>query len=154
MMRIRNYQESDFKRVAEIHDQARKIELGAANLLPAFRPFEEIYEIEEFFDYEIRIAVNDEDVPQGFIAYTSDEIAWLYVEPKKHGQGIGGKLLKEVVAASEQIKFIEILEGNLKAKSFYESHGFKLVEMVSGQMPGNESFNVTCYVLSNEKQSQ
>lgn len=150
-LRIRDYQESDFNKIAEIHDQARKIELEAANLLPAFKPFEMVYEVEEFFDYEIRIAVDDQDEPQGFIAYTSDEIAWLYVNPKNHGQGIGSLLLKEGMAGSEEIKFIEILEGNLNAKRFYEKHGFKLVEMASGQMPGNESFYVTCYILSNER---
>lgn len=148
-MHIRNYQKSDFKRIAEIHDQARKIELKAANLASAFKPFEMIYEVEEFFDYEIRIAVDDKDEPQGFIAYTTDEVAWLYVDPKNHGQGIGSLLLKEVVDESKEPKFIEILEGNLKAKSFYEKNGFKLVEMASGQIPGNESFNVTCYILSN-----
>lgn len=45
---------------------------------------------------------------------------------------------------------IEVLEGNLPAISLYEQFGFKIVETLSGDMPGNESFKVTVHCMEKE----
>lgn len=140
---IRDYQEKDWPRLMEIHDAARMQELSLAGLEDAFLPLEQAAEREGLFDYTLKVAEQAGEIV-GFTAYTSEELAWLYVDPARMRQGIGRKLTAFVLEQTSVRPFsVEVLEGNLLAIRLYEKAGFREVRRCTGQMPGNESFQVT-----------
>lgn len=144
---IRSYEEHDWISIEDIHDKARYIELKLANLEEAFVPLEKAAYNEGLFDYVVDVAVID-DKTVGFIAYTKDEIGWLYVHPEYMGNGIGAKLVQHVIKNNSEGSInIEVLVGNEPARKLYEKLGFKVVQIAEGVMPGNESFSVHAYCM-------
>ena len=149
-MVIRDYNENDWPRLMEIHDSARKIELELANLTAAFVPLAEAAEREGLFDYTVPVAEQQGRVV-GFAAYSDEELAWLYVDPACMRRGIGRELASYVLShTAARPLWVEVLKGNEPARKLYESLGFRLVETVSGVMPGNEDFPVTVYRMELE----
>lgn len=143
---MRPYQEKDFERIAQIHDEARKNELALADLSAAFIPLSIAAEKEGLFEYELYVAEYDSDVV-GFIAFTRDEIAWLYADVHIPRKGIGKALLRFALENVNDDVTIEVLAGNTPAIALYTSFGFEIAETVSGRMPGNETFPVTVHVM-------
>lgn len=92
-LEIREYHEVDFDRLCQIHDQARKKELEAANLSGAFKPLKIAAYEEDLFSYNIYVGQKDKKVI-GFVAFSDDELAWLYVDPSFQKQGVGSKLIE------------------------------------------------------------
>ncbi|MEJ6005736.1 GNAT family N-acetyltransferase [Paucibacter sp. AS339] len=142
MMKIRPYTDADWPRVCEIHDAARRDELASAGLSQAFLTLAETAENEDFFDYAIRLAEVEGRV-LGFVAFTPDELAWLYVDPLHYGQGIGSELIQAVLQETAAPLTAEVLDGNLAALATYQKAGFVALGQQSGRMPGNERFAVT-----------
>lgn len=147
-MNIRSYIKSDWKKLCEIHDLARKDELRAVSLEKAFLPLEIAAEKEDLFEYNVLIAEENGNI-NGFIAFNNDEIAWLYVDPSMYRNGVGKALVAEAIKFARGSYTIEVLQGNTSALEFYTACGFREIGLKSGQMPGNESFSVTVHVLSN-----
>ncbi len=145
-MVIRDYCRDDWPRLQEIHDAARKNELRLAGLDEAFLPLTVAAEAEGLFDYTVRVAWL-EDTAAGFSAFTEDELAWLYVDPALSRRGVGTRLVRDALEHMGRPVTLEVLAGNEPARRLYERCGFRLVKTVSGRMPGNESFSVTCHVL-------
>lgn len=143
---IRPYEQSDFDRLCEIHDAARRDELSYSNLDDAFIPMREAAENEGLFDYTLAVALKADGIV-GFVAYCEDELAWLYVDPKFYRQGIARKLTQYVIEATEEPLSLEVLEGNDPAYRFYQKMGFEPVAREGGVMVGNEDFDVTVNVL-------
>ncbi len=150
MLIVRNYEENDWESLKEIHDAARMNELSSAGLPEAFLTLEETYVNEGLFDYELAVAQRGAAVV-GFIAFTEDEIAWLYVLPGAARQGVGRALVSHALNRMGGKIALEVLCGNDPAIKFYESMGFKTVEIASGKMPGNEAFNVSVHVMEHIK---
>jgi len=148
---IRDYKQQDWSRIEEIHDSARKIELQLAGLDGAFVPLAQAAVNEGLFDYTVCVALINDNVV-GFVAYSDDEIAWLYVDPDSLRQGVGKSLIKHVIENTIQRPLgLEVLVGNNPALRLYEAMGFETVEICSGAMPGNESFEVTVYCMQQKK---
>lgn len=143
---IRSYQETDWACIEEIHDSARKMELESAQLSDAFVPLKQAAQSEGLFEYTLRVAEQEGKVV-GFVAYTSDELAWLYVHPDCMRKGVGRALTEHVLKNTERPLCIEVLMGNERACAFYQAMGFALVKTLSGKMPGNEAFDVSVYVM-------
>lgn len=143
-MLIRPYREQDWRRLCVIHDHARRDELRDAGLANAFLPLEVAAEREDLFAYTVLVA-EDAGVVQGFVAFSDDELSWLYVDPACYRRGIGAALVDAALAHGPLS--IEVLAGNNAALAFYEVRGFRQVRMVEGRMPGNESFAVRVHVL-------
>lgn len=144
---IKKYAASHWKEVCRIHDEARKEELKYASLEDAFLPLEIVAEQEGLFEYKhIDVALQDDHVV-GFCAYSDEEVAWLYVLPEKKRQGIGRQLVAHALTVEKNISYVEALFGNEPARSLYESFGFSVKEILSGQMPGNEQFTVKVYSM-------
>jgi len=61
--------------------------------------------------------------------------------------GIGRQLAEYALKNFPGIHSIEALVGNEPAKCLYENMGFEAVRIVSGKMPGNESFSVKVYLF-------
>lgn len=145
-IQIRAYRPSDFERLKEIHDPARKNELRLAGLSKAFLPLSIAAEREELFSYTLFVAEYD-GVAAGFTAITEDELAWLYVDVRYARRGIGKALVEFALAHMENEVSLEVLAGNTPAVALYTACGFKITETISGVMPGNESFPVTVHVM-------
>lgn len=142
---IRAYEESDFKAIERIHDEARKSELALAGLDDAFVPLKIAAVEEDLFEYEVYVGTIDDEVV-GFIAFEPEEIAWLYADPNRPRQGIG-KALIEYALQHTTDPAIEVLSGNSAAINLYKYFGFEIVETVRGRMPGNEEFQVEVHVM-------
>lgn len=145
-MIIRAYKAGDWHRVLEIHDAARQQELQAAGLPDAFLTLEETYETEELFEYEIKVAEYQQQVA-GFVAFTNEEVAWLYVAPEYQRKGIASALVQDIISNRQGDLYVEVLSDNQSALNFYKAQGFQVCDTQTGRMPGNESFQVTVHVL-------
>jgi putative acetyltransferase len=80
------------------------------------------------------------EAPLGFIAirFTDSELTWvdhLYADPDFYGQQIGSRLLGKGKALSPWLQ-LWTFQRNMRACTFYEKHGFKLVRLTDGC--GNE----------------
>lgn len=147
MLSIRKYEQTDWDDIKRIHDKARKIELQLAGLKDAFLPLETAAQREGLFDYPGLFVAEWEGSVAGFAACTEEELTWLYVDPMLMRKGIGRSLTEHVLKSFPDICYVEALKGNEPAKKLYESLGFTVTGMETGQMPGNESFTVEVYSL-------
>lgn len=145
-MKVRPSTTADWTRVCQVHDAARRDELAAAGLEDAYLKLEQTAENEGFHDYVLRVAEVD-GVVVGFVAFTSDELAWLYVDPSVYGQGIGSTLIRAALDETKAPMSAEVLDGNAAAVAVYRKAGFEIIGHEQGHMPGNESFAVSVAVL-------
>lgn len=143
---IRPYQAADWTRLCEIHDAARLDELGQTVGKDAFLTLEQTAENEGLFDNQLFVADVDQKV-RGFVAYSEEELAWLYVDPPFYRKGVGRALLQHAVAQAGPHMMIEVLEGNTSALALYLSEGFTVAERVEGKLAGNESYAAVGFVL-------
>lgn len=141
-MNVRPYIPDDWQRVCEIHDAARHDELAAAGLQDAYLTLAQTAENEGFHDYVIRVAVDSNGVV-GFVAFTNEELAWLYVDPRAYGHGVGTALIQAALDETRAPLSAEVLDGNGAALAVYRKAGFKIVGYARGHMPGNERFHVS-----------
>ena len=101
---------------------------------------------EGLFAYHVYVAEYD-GIVSGFVAFSENEIAWLYVDINYSRRGIGTNLLRYAMQFAEDEVSIEVLVGNMPAIMLYSSLGFVIEETLSGKMPGNEDFSVTVHVM-------
>ena len=92
MIAIRPYEPQDFSAIQAAHDPARRQELANAGLEAAFLPLPVAAEQEGLFDYTVEVAVLNGQVV-GFVAFTGEELAWLYVRPDCQRRGYGRRLI-------------------------------------------------------------
>jgi GNAT superfamily N-acetyltransferase len=71
----------------------------------------------------------------GMIAFRNDWIDQLYVVPAAQGQGVGSSLLRLAQDCFERLQ-LWTFQRNVRARRFYEAHGFALVRKTDGS--GNE----------------
>ncbi len=148
---IKIYQQQYWEDICRIHDAARKMELKYASLEEAFLPLEAVAEKEGLFAYKhVEVALADGEVA-GFCAYSEEELAWLYVSPEKMRKGIGRQLAAHALEEERALHYVETLLGNEPARKLYESLGFRVKEVLSGKMPGNEWFSVQVYSMYAER---
>ena len=150
MVTIVPYEPSFWCDLEQIHDPARMQELTFAGLEAAFLPLSIAALREDLFDYNLYVAKFNETAV-GFVAFTEDELAWLYVRPDHQRQGIGRALAEFAMAhMTDGEKSVEVLCGNEPARNLYRSLGFMKESIVHGRMPGNEEFKVTVWSLATE----
>ena len=146
-MMIIGYTPSHWEDIQKVHDPARMQELTLAGLEAAFLPLTVAAEREGLFDYRLYMAL-EEETAVGFVAFTADELAWLYVRPDHQRRGIGRALAQFALANMEaEEKSVEVLFGNEPARNLYHGLGFTKETIVHGKMPGNESFPVTVWQM-------
>lgn len=118
------------------------MELHLADLDGAFLPLSVAAQREGLFDYTILVALKPEVV--GFVAFTPEELAWLYVDPACHRQGIGRALARAAQAPDGTKPLtVEVLAGNLPALSLYRSLGFSQEKIV--RRPYARQRSVPCH---------
>lgn len=147
-MKIVAYNPTYWEDIQKVHDPARMHELTLAGLNDAFLPLTIAAEREDLFDYHLYVAVENE-IAVGFVAFTEEELAWLYVRPDHQRRGIGRALAEFAMSGmTEEEKSVEVLFGNEPARTLYHSLGFTKETIVHGMMPGNESFPVTVWQMT------
>lgn len=68
----------------------------------------------------------------GHVALLTGWVDHLYVEPARHGEGIGSALVR--LAQREQGDLqLYTFQSNVRARALYERHGFVLEELTDGQ---------------------
>jgi len=140
MLTYREYQESDWKAICQIHDRARPDELRGSCDPRAFVPIEQDKEVEELKTSRKFVACDDEKVV-GFVGVDDKYLAWLYIDPSHYGQGIGRELLKVGIREIGTGAWTIVLDGNQKAISLYESEGFQEVRRFESD---NAGYPCTC----------
>lgn len=146
-MRIREYVPVDWSRLCEIHDRARLDELRLSAGEAAFLTLEETAANEGLFAAQLWVAEIEGRV-EGFVAFSDDDLTWLYVDPAYSRRGIGRALLRHAIAAARGATFrTEVLEGNAPALGLYLAEGFAIAERKTGKLTGNESFAATGLLL-------
>lgn len=78
---------------------------------------------------------DQEDRVVGYIGFDADWINHLYLLPEAQGQGIGPQLLA-LALADGRTRRLWTFQQNARARRFYETRGFVLVELTDGA--GNE----------------
>ncbi len=122
---IRKANRNDLSRIAEIQVFNYRL-----NFYPIFKSdeyyFDELSVPSLMQEYETgldTLYVYDDGVVKGFIKIEGTYIARLFVEPVLQNGSIGSRLL-EYAVKEHQADHLWILEKNIKAKRFYERHGF------------------------------
>ncbi|MEO1094070.1 MAG: N-acetyltransferase [Cyanobacteria bacterium J06638_28] len=149
MVNIRPYQSTDWSRLCEIHDASRLDELRFTVGVEAFLTLEQTAENEGLFDDKLVVADVD-GIVQGFVAYSDEELTWLYVDPQFYKKGVGRALVRHAIADSTSAMELELLEGNTPALKLYCSEGFRVVERIEGRLEGNEDFAAVGLLLRHE----
>ena len=146
-MRIVPYSPEYWEGIQAVHDPARMQELTLAGLEAAFLPLSVAAEREDLFAYHLYVALEETTV-LGFVAYTDEELAWLYVRPDRQRRGVGRALARFALERmTAETKDVEVLFGNEPARNLYRSLGFTKETLVHGRMPGNEDFRVTVWQM-------
>lgn len=72
----------------------------------------------------------------GFISvHPRHQIAGLFVEPSRQGAGIGSRLVKYVHDVVE-LDHVDVYSLNLRARKFYERHGFQVTDICPADADG------------------
>jgi ribosomal protein S18 acetylase RimI-like enzyme len=150
---IRAYRPDDWPALCLIHDAARLFELRASVGEEAFLSLAETAENEGLFAAALDVLIEDDEVV-GFVAFSTDELTWLYVHPDHFGRGHGRHLLRHAVKAAGPVFRTEVLEGNKAALGLYLSEGFVIIERTSGKLAGNEGFAAVGLCLERRKAGQ
>lgn len=69
-------------------------------------------------------AVDDEDVPHGFMGTTGDNIDALFVHAESRGKGVGRLLLGTFLSDRDEVT-VDVNEQNSSGRMFYEKMGFQ-----------------------------
>jgi GNAT superfamily N-acetyltransferase len=87
-------------------------------------------------EQRITVALTDDEGIVGFLAEREGWINQLYVRSDSLGRGIGSLLMADAKSRNPNLTLWSFLE-NLRARRFYEKHGFIEVDRTDGR--GNEA---------------
>lgn len=128
MQHIRKANSQDISRIAEILVFVKRI-----NFRPIFQnddySFGELQVLtvaQEFMEHPDLLNefwVYDDGIVKGLIHIKGQEVKKLYVDHFFESQGIGGKLLDFAIKQFD-VQFLWAIEKNVRARAFYERHGF------------------------------
>jgi putative acetyltransferase len=72
------------------------------------------------------------DGPQGYIAFRADFVEHLFIRPESQGAGLGVLLLGKAKEEAASELSLWTFQQNLRARRFYERHGFEVVRETDG----------------------
>lgn len=73
---------------------------------------------------EVWVEKDDSGVPLGFIGLDGSMVEMLFVDPDRHGQGIGTRLLRYAEQLKGSQLRVDVNEQNDGAYAFYQRYGF------------------------------
>jgi putative acetyltransferase len=71
------------------------------------------------------VAVDDEDVPHGFMGTTEDKVDALFVHAESRGKGVGRLLLETFLSDRDEVT-VDVNEQNSPGRMFYEKMGLQI----------------------------
>ena len=80
----------------------------------------------------------------GFVALLPGWIEHLYVDPQYHKRGIGGELVRLAQREQHELR-LHTFQANVRARRFYEQHGFVIEELNDGQRNEEKMPDVTYF---------
>lgn len=95
----------------------------------------EVAQKERFYDGTTFVAEHEGRVV-GFVTVEGPELTWLYVDPDRHGRGIGRALFEHVAALIGGDGYVLCGADNEAAVRFYEGCGFRLAAVFPGCAEG------------------
>ncbi|QYK61787.1 GNAT family N-acetyltransferase [Paenibacillus sp. S25] len=75
-------------------------------------------------ELEVWMEWNTSQEPTGFIGLDGLKIEMLFVDPERHGQGIGSRLIQHAEKIKGKHLKVDVNEQNEKAYAFYRHYGF------------------------------
>ena len=132
---IRKADPADAPAIAVIHRSALR---GALPYLPDLHTQDE--DLAFFRDRvlarcEVWVGTDRGGTVVGFCGLSEGWIEHLYVAPSHQGRGVGGRLLRHAMTRQPALQ-LWTFQRNVRARSFYEQHGFIAVRETDGS--GNE----------------
>jgi len=121
--RIRPATEADGLAASAIFDAARTESLGFLPVLHT-RDEDDAFFTTVMAGPDAWVAVDDDDRPTGFIAWTDGFVDHLYVHPDAQGTGIGTALLQLMQETHPEGLRLYVFQRNDRARRFYERRGF------------------------------
>ncbi|BAZ37046.1 GCN5-related N-acetyltransferase [Calothrix sp. NIES-4101] len=124
---IRSYKPSDLESVVQLWYKTWHQTFPHLQHPQAYSVWKERFSHEFVRDGEIFLAEVEKQIV-GFIVLIKDKqvLSQLFIDEKYQRQGIGTKLLNRAKALSPQGLKLDALRENIKARAFYERHGFKI----------------------------
>ena len=116
---------------AELHREAGALIPGYDTSLHSADEYRAFYRDEVIQKDKLWGAFEGEAL-RGFIALLPGWIDHLYVEPALHRQGIGTSLVQLAQAMHPELR-LYTFQSNIRARAFYETHGFLIEEMTDGE---------------------
>ncbi|SED28738.1 putative acetyltransferase [Nocardioides exalbidus] len=97
--------------------------------LTAARTMEAFHERTPSRVADTTVAVSDSGELLGFVMVAGDEVEQVFVGRGARGSGVAGVLLDEgerqVAAAGHDVAWLAVVEGNARARAFYEKRGWR-----------------------------
>jgi GNAT superfamily N-acetyltransferase len=106
--------------------------------LPFVPEVHPVHEVEDYFSgpffakAEFWLAEDAAGEAIGYIGFRPDFVEHLFVRPSSQGQGVGLALLERAKQAAVELS-LWTFQQNLRARRFYETHGFVVVVETDGQ---------------------
>ena len=119
---------------ADLHRRAGTLIPGYDTSLHTPAEFAQLYRDRVFRDGPLWGAFEGSQL-LGHLALLPGWIDHLYVEPARHGQGIGSALVKLAQHEQDDLQ-LHTFQANARARALYERHGFVVEELTDGH--GNE----------------
>lgn len=126
---IRRAGARDIEPVARLCRRVRQLCLPYLPDLHTPEEFLWFFEHRVFRDCEVWVA--ETDSIEGFCAFRQGWVDQLYVEPERHGQGLGAGLLARAMEANETLR-LWVFQRNTQAKQFYLARGFRQIKQTDG----------------------
>ena len=137
-IRIRKYAPHDWDAVCAIYDIAKPDELRDSGDLRAIRPLREDEAMQALFHDSAVLVGEVHDEVVAFAGTKGNYVSWLFVHPDYRRRGLGGLLLREVMAPLRGAVELNVAKNNQPARALYERAGFKTAKEFVGEWNGYE----------------
>ncbi|HZH11908.1 MAG TPA: GNAT family N-acetyltransferase [Microvirga sp.] len=127
---------ASFEEAGEVARLHRYVVRTCLPFLPDLHtPEEDLWYFTNRFFPEHQVWVYAEGSIKGYCGFREGCVSHLYVSPEVQGKGVGSMLLRKAMEAYSPLR-LWVFQRNAPAISFYERHGFRLIETTDGA--GNE----------------
>ena len=133
---LRPYSHDDWAAVCEIYDLAKLDEMEGVIGGVAIPPLQADAEMQALFLDSIIVVMERAGRVVGFAGSRNSSITWLFVHPASRRKGVATALIHDMLARLKQPVTLNVVGGNVAARTLYERLGFKLEREFVGQFRG------------------